>query len=800
MMATSVSHVKIPPPRPLASKETLQSLQQWFRTFRQYYKRDDQFKFFTLPTTTWDPTRENYGFAVETTGLKRSAEEMKEDCQDFLHALAGYMPYGYLSEKFQSSVKSLKEAFDVICEHYGVAPSQESFLEFISLNKEAGESYRQYFERMLAFARQHLTGAGQDVDGVKSDDGDKLTISHMNLITLLWLKNIHPDLINIVKTEYSLELRQNTPLSKLVPRICVNIDNLLARHDRGPAVQLCRVDDDDDDTKQATIARVRQSPVGRSKFPPKKPFPPRDAPTSRTPAPTSRTPRSNFCPGCFYLGEKLGIKIHSAHTVADCPRQEAVVRMVEAEECSLSTDIDDLQICDGNKVSISEPDLNVSTQETRNNVKDFNFKEASIKTILLRVNSVVSKLRKEKSPSLNLNINGAEGVATIDEGAEVSIINLDLAKKAKLSISKTDCNAVAADKLPMRVIGQTTHDVFATVGGTRVNTIINLGRLLVISNLGADVLIGQPTKVDTSMITIPHKRMIHFQDIHKTPVSVSYNDCNKDLQPYYSFNAPREFVFYPGQELTIDIPSSFASSSKVLVSPKPSQKWLKPRILEVRNGSIVIKNNSNQVLHFKRNTPIVDVRSCHFSDVNSQVMKVYDFPSDFQHLEPHTNWDHSEDFTSDVSIDPENLMTTNIKSKFEKLVKQFSDVINYRPGKYNGWYGDINNSIDFATVPPPTSKIHAPKYSHDMMVKLAEQMDKLEKWNVLATPESVGVTPVYVSPSMLVPKDDGTWRMVTDFTGLNTHIRKAPASSPTIEEAKLFFTMCYSVFSLIAFP
>ena len=238
IMASSVSLVKVPPPRPLDSKETLQSLQQWFRTFRQYYKRDDHFKHFTLPTTIWDPSREHFGFAEETTGLKRSAAELEEDCKDFLHALAGYMPYGYLTEKFMSSVKSLKEAFDIICEHYGVAPSQESFLEFVSLNKEAGESYRQYHERLLAFSRQHLTGAGQDVDGVKSDDGDKLTISHMNLITLQWLRNIHPDLINIVKTEYSLELRQNTPLSKLVPRISINIDNLLARHDRGPAVQM----------------------------------------------------------------------------------------------------------------------------------------------------------------------------------------------------------------------------------------------------------------------------------------------------------------------------------------------------------------------------------------------------------------------------------------------------------------------------------------------------------------------------------------------------------------------------------
>ena len=65
------------------------------------------------------------------------------------------MPYGYLIEKFLSSVSSLKNAFDVICEHYGVSPSQESLLDFILLQKDASESYRQYHERLLAFARQH---------------------------------------------------------------------------------------------------------------------------------------------------------------------------------------------------------------------------------------------------------------------------------------------------------------------------------------------------------------------------------------------------------------------------------------------------------------------------------------------------------------------------------------------------------------------------------------------------------------------------------------------------------------------
>ena len=200
MATANLSHVKIPPPRQLNSKESLQSLEQWYRTFRQYYKRDSNFKIFTIPTTVWNPHVANFGFTVETSGLKRSPEELKEDCVDFLHALAGYMPYGYLTEKFISSVTSLKEAFDVICEHYGVSPSQESLLDFLLIQKDAGESYRQYFERMLAFARQHLTKPNVEVDGTKSGTtGDFLTISHMNFIVLLWLNNINPNLVNIVK-------------------------------------------------------------------------------------------------------------------------------------------------------------------------------------------------------------------------------------------------------------------------------------------------------------------------------------------------------------------------------------------------------------------------------------------------------------------------------------------------------------------------------------------------------------------------------------------------------------------------
>ena len=70
---------------------------------------------------------------------------------------------------------------------------------------------------------------------------------------------------------------------------------------------------------------------------------------------------------------------------------------------------------------------------------------------------------------------------------------------------------------------------------------------------------------------------------------------------------------------------------------------------------------------------------------------------------------------------------------------------------------------------------------------MADKMDELVELGILATPESIGVTPIFSSPSMLVPKPDPEdgWRFVTDFTQLNNYIRKMPTSSPTIEETRL---------------
>ena len=160
-------HIKFNPPRALTSEETQQTMQQWKINFRQYIKRDDTYR--TFLNMDWNPAVDDYGLAAETTGLQRTAAALKNDLLDFLHILASYMPHGYLTDKLISKSKSLASAFELIEENFNLLPTQESFFEFLSIKKMSLETYRQMFDRMVAFATQHLMPSHQGdltVDGV----------------------------------------------------------------------------------------------------------------------------------------------------------------------------------------------------------------------------------------------------------------------------------------------------------------------------------------------------------------------------------------------------------------------------------------------------------------------------------------------------------------------------------------------------------------------------------------------------------------------------------------------------------
>ena len=139
------NYSRTPPPRQLTNQESLETLTHWKDKFKSFYKRDADYKNLIKTTNTWDPSAENYGF-VDEPGDGKKADELAEDMVDLLRTLAGYLPHSYLTTRIVEDTKSWEDVWSIIYEHYNVKITSESLLNFESLNKEVGETHRQFYE------------------------------------------------------------------------------------------------------------------------------------------------------------------------------------------------------------------------------------------------------------------------------------------------------------------------------------------------------------------------------------------------------------------------------------------------------------------------------------------------------------------------------------------------------------------------------------------------------------------------------------------------------------------------------
>ena len=162
----------------------------------------------------------------------------------------------------------------------------------------------------------------------------------MNFVALQWLRKVNPALIAIVKTEYSTELRADTQLADLVPRIAPNIESLLKRYDRGSITAKINIHEDETVDANATAvnktweSRGFQNQANRGRGGTGASYRGRgrgQQGRGRSAQPQSRG-QGPFCPGCYYLSQQLGTTIHFRHTPGDCPRKAVAVKMFQMED------------------------------------------------------------------------------------------------------------------------------------------------------------------------------------------------------------------------------------------------------------------------------------------------------------------------------------------------------------------------------------------------------------------------------------------------------------------------------------
>ena len=688
------SVVRHPPPRPLGAAETLESLTHWESTFRTYFKRDDAYKQLIRKSAKWNPLEIHYGQATETTGLKRTAAEVKEDLTDLLTTLAGFLPHSYLTDKLLKNTKNWSDVWAIIHEHYGVQVSSETLLDFEDLCKQTGETHRQFYERLLQHARHHLAPANVKVEEVDTgNQAETMSVSMMNMIAL---RKTDPALIKIIKTEYSTDIRKNVQLASLVPRIAPNIDSLLARYNNGGACNMVNVNDKVMDDIVINKVWGKSSRNSKKKYD-------QESPTSAV-SKQSRN-RGPFCPACYYLSQQLQTSIHFKHLPLDFPRKTVAVNMLKMEDIEHFTDTgkasklslpeiyqnnsqvrktksmqtDQLQdntleppdFISYSKQLNKSPNMSTDKSVTASLDKKHNISDESIcNSLVSSLQAAVYKLeirllqnnavRKEKSPAVAVTIENRPALAILDEGSEINCLDEGLALKLNVQFVPTSCTALAAGSSRMKLVGQTTEDIKLYPQGVDNTLCWNLGKTVIVNNLGTDILVGEPGKVDNNIATLPHKKVVECTGYNGSKVRIPY--CTKLTNKDFSLcRSTKTTTVYPGETISIQVPSYMRAYKYVCVAPRRTNflPWVTPKVTKVADdGSIQFTNVGNTVVKVKKDEHLADIRSCNFvqeSDLldPARVRKLYDLDiGDASHLLPHDcSEQNEENFLSQVSID-----------------------------------------------------------------------------------------------------------------------------------------------------
>ena len=312
---------------------------------------------------------------------------------------------------------------------------------------------------------------------------------------------------------------------------------------------------------------------------------------------------------------------------------------------------------------------------------------------------------------------------------------------------------------------------------------VHLGFVLIIANLGASCLLGEPAKKRNNIICLPKQKLVLLA-----------NGDEMQYAPYDTGNSKHSLVraltnqaIAPGGQYTYALPDCFAYDDSVCVTPRSSSiEWLQPGTLTPSNGKIHLVNSSDKYVHLSKADHIADVRDVTIPDIPIKpISGRFAHDDKFQFRDFAASREINEDYLRSIQLDPDNIMDSEQKNIFHTLHRRFMKLFTPQPGKYNGSRGYIDNQLQFSMPPPPNTRTKVPNYSPPMNDLLAQKMDTLEEWGVLVEPETMGVSVEFISPSMLVPKTEkNEYRVVTDFSALNVFLKKIPNTSATIAQAK----------------
>ena len=312
----------------LTKNETVNSFESWRQNLQYTLALDPNFAPFLVEGSTWkEKNRTNplRGFTDDADTVpepQRKTAQQKVALLDLmLGQIANFCPVISRNSIIKSST-SIDNIWQIIRLHFGFHTSGARFLDLSDIHLDHNERPEDLFQRIQSFIDDNLLTKDCSLThhGEKISEDEEISPTLENLIVLIWLRLIHPELPRLVKQRYGTELRFRT-LASIKPEISLALDSLLnelqASHDakvlRASASALHGVGD-------RFRAKPRAQPDTRSTRPPYRPS--QSKPTKICPLcqQASRSDVHHYLSSCPFLPEhdRKFIARARALTISDC--------------------------------------------------------------------------------------------------------------------------------------------------------------------------------------------------------------------------------------------------------------------------------------------------------------------------------------------------------------------------------------------------------------------------------------------------------------------------------------------------
>ena len=797
-------------PRDLEADETSSSLEHWMNQLEVYLKRDPAMSIFL--EETWNPAAQHYGLEAKE-GFTQ--EQMEANCKIFLGHICSFFKYPYYNHLIKERSTNMESIYDILREIYHIEKDVSSFTTVAKVKKNSTESYAVFYAKIVYLMEQNLAPAGKTVKRITTPvGGDKMSVSLLDHAALLWLIKIDPRLVDKVDFEFASQIKEGKRLSELVPQISKNLPTMLKKLEgpKGDAlncIQDLNVEDgkeeesDDAECMNVRFNRARgnqQRGRGNDRL---------RRGGGRQPPPKAKP----VCTHCNWLKTFWQIsEVDDNHRTEACQRKiPKDVRSIIEREVTVDTGSEDdpeesggeskflhlstsipvaspLFQMDKSSSNESQPSSKAQDRRIRIRVKSSSKRKSSSLSdteVAKLTKRAVRLIRKATSPKLLVTFNNNRSILLIDEGSELNCMDADYAVENDVRLEPSKSSAKAAGNSELSILGQTVDDIYVDTKFQSHRISINLGKVTVIKNLGASLLLGEPGKASNSITTDPKKRII-IAEREGRFLMKPYLDADSSTSTVCRVEERRITVF-PDEALELEVPEHL-QFSEVVVTPRREYSHLFSPTVTYVEDKVALSSISNFPINLKKHDQVADIRSTIITDSSSAkssaVRKIIPHTEDRFKFDPTVKKSEPPDISA-IKVDPDGQLSQEARRKFQEVNKKYEALFTSTPGRYTGFYGDIDTSLHFVQPPVQTRKVAVPNYNREMQEKLGAKMDELIDAGILMTPAEVGVSIEFVSPSQLVPKlEAGKDRLVSDFTHLNRFIKRRATTSPSISEAK----------------